>query len=83
MLLLVAPSVGGDGVWWCFAAFWLLNMVVVWRGIETIKSLQDRLLALRNRRGGEGENLWKNGHRHGFCANRSGEGPVNFNSIHG
>jgi NCS1 family nucleobase:cation symporter-1 len=40
MVKVVAPSVGGDGVWWCFAAFWLLNMVVVWRGIETIKSLQ-------------------------------------------
>ena len=40
MLKVVAPSVGADGVWWCFAAFWLINMAVVWRGIETIKSLQ-------------------------------------------
>jgi NCS1 family nucleobase:cation symporter-1 len=26
--------------WLCFYAFWLLNMVVVWRGIETIKFLE-------------------------------------------
>ncbi len=31
-----APSVG----WICFGAFWLLNMVVVWRGIETIRVLE-------------------------------------------
>src|SRR5579859_7166749 len=34
------PGLGEDAVWWCFAVFWLLNMAVVWRGIETIKSLQ-------------------------------------------
>jgi NCS1 family nucleobase:cation symporter-1 len=34
------PALGDGTVWWCFAAFWLLNMAVVWRGIETIKSLQ-------------------------------------------
>jgi NCS1 family nucleobase:cation symporter-1 len=34
------PSIGEGAVWWCFAAFWLLNMAVVWRGIDTIKSLQ-------------------------------------------
>ena len=28
------------GIWICFFAFWLLNMFVVWRGIETIKVLQ-------------------------------------------
>jgi NCS1 family nucleobase:cation symporter-1 len=26
--------------WICFLAFWLLNMVVIWRGIETIKFLE-------------------------------------------
>jgi NCS1 family nucleobase:cation symporter-1 len=34
------PGIGGSAIWWCFAAFWLLNMAVVWRGIELIKSLQ-------------------------------------------
>jgi len=28
------------GVWLCFFAFWALNMVVIWRGIETIKFLE-------------------------------------------
>jgi len=28
------------GVWFCFFGFWLLNMVVVWRGIETIRLLE-------------------------------------------
>ena len=28
------------GTWICFFAFWGLNMVVVWRGIETIKVLE-------------------------------------------
>jgi len=27
-------------VWICFFAFWLLNMAVIWRGIETIKFLE-------------------------------------------
>ena len=27
-------------VWICFFAFWLLNMVVIWRGIETIRFLE-------------------------------------------
>jgi len=31
-----APSVG----WLCFGAFWALNMVVIWRGIETIRFLE-------------------------------------------
>ena len=30
------PGVG----WVCFFAFWLLNMAVIWRGIETIKFLE-------------------------------------------
>jgi len=30
-----------DGVLWaCFLGFWLLNMVVVWRGVESIRHLQ-------------------------------------------
>jgi len=28
------------GVWICFFAFWSLNIVVIWRGIETIKFLE-------------------------------------------
>jgi NCS1 family nucleobase:cation symporter-1 len=28
------------GVWICFFAFWVLNMVVIWHGIETIKFLE-------------------------------------------
>jgi NCS1 family nucleobase:cation symporter-1 len=31
---------GGEGVWICFFAFWALNMLVIWRGIETIKILE-------------------------------------------
>ncbi len=27
-------------VWVCFAIFWLINIVVIWRGIETIKFLE-------------------------------------------
>ena len=27
-------------MWVCFFAFWLLNMVVIWRGIETIRLLE-------------------------------------------
>ena len=30
-----------DGIGWaCFLAFWLLNMVIVWRGVESIRHLQ-------------------------------------------
>ena len=28
------------GVWICFFAFWLVNMVVIWRGIDTIRYLE-------------------------------------------
>ena len=28
------------GVWICFFAFWVLNIAVIWRGIETIKFLE-------------------------------------------
>jgi NCS1 family nucleobase:cation symporter-1 len=34
-----AASLPG-ATWICFLAFWAINMVVVWRGIETIKFLQ-------------------------------------------
>jgi len=42
MLLVLVPSAAHHaGVSWiCFFAFWLLNMVVIWRGIETIKFLE-------------------------------------------
>ena len=40
MLKVIFTSVPPEAVWGCFAAFWLLNMAVVWRGIDTIKSLQ-------------------------------------------
>src|SRR5690349_6779117 len=36
---LEAGSIPGS-VWICFFAFWLLNMVVIWRGIETIRVLE-------------------------------------------
>lgn len=38
--VLVPGGIGANAVWYCFAAFWLLNMVVVLRGIETIKVIQ-------------------------------------------
>ncbi len=28
------------GIWICFFAFWLLNMAVIWRGIDTIRFLE-------------------------------------------
>src|ERR1035437_9069290 len=35
------PSAAMPGVLWtCFLGFWLLNMVVVWRGVESIRHLQ-------------------------------------------
>jgi nucleobase:cation symporter-1, NCS1 family len=42
MLVVIWPSLGGvDWVLWtCFLGFWLLNMVVVWRGVESIRFLQ-------------------------------------------
>jgi len=42
MLKIVWPAAGGfgGGVWVCFLAFWLLNMVVIWRGIDTIRFLE-------------------------------------------
>jgi NCS1 family nucleobase:cation symporter-1 len=42
MLVVIWPSIAGvDGVLWaCFLGFWLLNMVIVWRGVESIRHLQ-------------------------------------------
>jgi NCS1 family nucleobase:cation symporter-1 len=42
MLVVVWPNAANfaAGIWFCFFAFWLLNMYVVWRGIETIKVLE-------------------------------------------
>src|SRR5882672_1997190 len=41
MLRILWPGAAVPGVSWvCFFAFWVLNMVVVWRGIETIKFLE-------------------------------------------
>ncbi|MEO8025313.1 MAG: NCS1 family nucleobase:cation symporter-1 [Bryobacteraceae bacterium] len=42
MLQIVWPGAKAhpDGIWICFFAFWALNMLVVWRGIETIKVLE-------------------------------------------
>jgi nucleobase:cation symporter-1, NCS1 family len=35
-----ASSTIAGGQWICFFAFWLLNIAVIWRGIETIKFLE-------------------------------------------
>ncbi|MBV9761237.1 MAG: NCS1 family nucleobase:cation symporter-1 [Acidobacteriaceae bacterium] len=42
MLRILLPSAAANPVfpWLCFFAFWLLNMLVIWRGIETIKFLE-------------------------------------------
>jgi NCS1 family nucleobase:cation symporter-1 len=42
MLSIVWPGAASlpGANWICFLAFWAINMVVVWRGIETIKYLQ-------------------------------------------
>ncbi|MGI8745986.1 MAG: NCS1 family nucleobase:cation symporter-1 [Bryobacteraceae bacterium] len=42
MLTILWPQAGklAGGIWICFFAFWLLNMAVIWRGIETIKFLE-------------------------------------------
>lgn len=42
MLVVIWPSVEKmDGVRWiCFLSFWLLNMIIVWRGVESIRHLQ-------------------------------------------
>ncbi len=42
MLLVLKPGLASypSAIWICFFSFWLLNMLVVWRGIESIKFLQ-------------------------------------------
>jgi NCS1 family nucleobase:cation symporter-1 len=42
MLVVIRPSVAGIGwlLWACFLGFWLLNMIIVWRGVESIRHLQ-------------------------------------------
>jgi len=42
MLIVIWPGAAGNGgiLWACFLGFWLLNMVVVWRGVESIRRLQ-------------------------------------------
>ena len=42
MLSVIWPAMATmDGVRWaCFLAFWLLNMVIVWRGVDSIRRLQ-------------------------------------------
>ncbi len=42
MLGVIAPALAARPVslWVCFLGFWLLNMVVVWRGVESIRFLQ-------------------------------------------
>jgi NCS1 family nucleobase:cation symporter-1 len=41
MLQILWPAASSPSfVWICFGAFWLLNMAVVWRGIETIRVLE-------------------------------------------
>jgi NCS1 family nucleobase:cation symporter-1 len=42
MLVVIWPSLAGNTgfLWASFLFFWLLNMVVVWRGVESIRHLQ-------------------------------------------
>jgi NCS1 family nucleobase:cation symporter-1 len=42
MLKILWPAAGNwpGGIWICFFAFWLVNMAVIWRGIETIRFLE-------------------------------------------
>ena len=42
MLSILIPSMAGSASlpWACFLLFWLLNMFVIWRGIEMIKALE-------------------------------------------
>jgi NCS1 family nucleobase:cation symporter-1 len=43
MLKIIWPATAdmASGIWICFFAFWLINMWVVWNGIETIKHLEN------------------------------------------
>jgi NCS1 family nucleobase:cation symporter-1 len=41
MLKILWPAASSPSVvWLCFGAFWLLNMAVIWQGIETIRFLE-------------------------------------------
>jgi NCS1 family nucleobase:cation symporter-1 len=42
MLIVIWPSAAGNAaiLWACFLGFWLLNMAIVWRGVESIRRLQ-------------------------------------------
>ncbi|SEB95126.1 NCS1 family nucleobase:cation symporter-1 [Terriglobus roseus] len=42
MLGVLAPALAAQPItlWICFLGFWLLNMIVVWRGVESIRFLQ-------------------------------------------
>ena len=42
MMKILVPGWAGfaGGIWICFFAFWLINMWVVWKGIETIRVLE-------------------------------------------
>ena len=42
MLKILIPAAGYHAAvpWLCFLSFWMLNMVVIWRGIETIRILE-------------------------------------------
>lgn len=42
MLVVIWPGVAGNAaiLWACFLGFWMLNMAVVWRGVESIRRLQ-------------------------------------------
>lgn len=42
MLAVIWPSTAASAfaLWACFLGFWLLNMAVVWRGVESIRRLQ-------------------------------------------
>ncbi len=42
MLGVLAPSLAAKpaALWICFLGFWLLNMAIVWRGVESIRFLQ-------------------------------------------
>jgi NCS1 family nucleobase:cation symporter-1 len=42
MIHVLSPKTAGEAwlTWLCFLGFWLLNMIVVWRGVESIRFLQ-------------------------------------------
>jgi nucleobase:cation symporter-1, NCS1 family len=42
MLQILWPAAGDPRVvWLCFGAFWLLNIFVIWKGLDTIRFLED------------------------------------------